>query len=53
MKYLHAFLHSVVVVLEDLVIVALLGLALGWLCMLWWKSGEVLMRFLESFPSPV
>jgi hypothetical protein len=48
MRLVHRLLYNCVVILEDLTILALLGLALGWLSMLWWKSGQALYLFLLS-----
>lgn len=48
MRSIHRVLYNCVVILEDLTILALLGLALGWLSMLWWKSGQALYWFLLS-----
>jgi hypothetical protein len=52
MRLIHRLLYNCVVILEDLTILALLGLALGWLSMLWWKSGNALYSFLVSFAGP-
>jgi hypothetical protein len=52
MRSIHRVLYNCVVILEDLTILALLGLALGWLSMLWWKSGHALYWFLMNFAQP-
>jgi len=51
MRSIHRLLYNCVLILEDLTILALLSLALAWLSMLGWKSGQALYGFLLNFPS--